>query len=90
MNQQQLLTKQVIDFQKITLDNVLNNVIMLWGQTAALFEMATWLPEGGKRVFREMAATNQKGCENIKNAIDEGYSILERTLSEAEMQQQAA
>lgn len=90
MNQQQLLTKQVIDFQKITFDNVLNNMIMLWGQTAALFEMATWLPEGGKRVFREMAATHQKGCENIKNAIDEGYSILERTLSETEMQPQVS
>jgi hypothetical protein len=36
------------------------------------------LPEEGRRAFKQWVDVNKKACENLKNAVDIGYSNLEK------------
>jgi hypothetical protein len=51
---------------------------MMWEQTGIFFDGAIWLPEEGRKVFRQWVDINRKACEDLKNAIGGGYSHLEK------------
>ncbi len=82
MEQQTQVVKQMMDMQKMAVEGMLNNWIMYWDQTEkmvnAFTDQAVWLPEEGKKAIREWTDSGKKGCENIKNAIDDGYKRFER------------
>jgi len=78
MNQQFRMMKQMIDMQKATCDGMISSMITMWEQTGAVVEMAAWFPEEGRKAFRQWVDLNKKACENLKSAIDSGYSSLEK------------
>jgi hypothetical protein len=43
---------------------------------SSFLNQAAWVPEEGKKVFREWVGTNKKGCETLKDAVNSGYSSL--------------
>jgi len=51
------------------------------GPNGHLFRWGTWLPEEGRKQFRQWLDINKKACEGLKIAIDIGYSNLEKFFS---------
>lgn len=84
MYQQTRVMKQIIDFQRMTVDGVINNMLIFWDQTGnmmnAVLEQAAWLPEEAKRPFRQWVDSNKKGCETFREAVGSGYNSLERMM----------
>lgn len=85
MDQQKMMVKQMIDLQRVAFNGMLNNMITFWDQTEKMLNAYTdqvvWLPEEGRKSFREWTESGRKGCENIRNTVDDGYNRLERCFS---------
>ena len=79
MNQRSTVVKQMIDMQKASVDWIINNVIMMWDQSAAFFD-GIWFPQEGKKAFRQWVDINKKACDDLKQAADRGYSNLEKAF----------
>lgn len=81
MDQQVRMAKQMMDLQRVTFDGMINNMMMFWDQTermlGSFMEQAPWVPQEGKRAFKDWVDGNKKGCETFKNAVNEGFSKLE-------------
>lgn len=79
--------KQMIDLQRIGMEGMISYAIAFWDQTGSMINwflsQAVWVPEEGKRVFREWIDTNKKGCETFKDAVNNGYLNLERMFGAA-------
>ena len=78
MNQQFRMMKQMIDMQKASCDGMISSMIAMWEQTGTVLDSAVWFPEEGRKAFRQWVDMNKKACENMKSAIDTGYSSLEK------------
>jgi hypothetical protein len=76
------IVKQMLDLQKVSVEGIISNMIMFWDQTGALWSpllnQAAWVPEEGKKAFREWIDSNRKGCETFRDAVNKGYASLER------------
>jgi len=78
MNQQFKMAKQMIDMQRASAEGMIKGMIMMWEQTAMLLDGAAWLPEEGRKAFRQWVDINKKACEDLKTVITGGYSNLEK------------
>ncbi len=78
------MMKQMIDFQRMTVDGAINNLLLFWEQTGnmmnAVLEQAKWLPEEAKKPLRQWVDSNKKGCETLREAVGSGYNSLERIM----------
>jgi hypothetical protein len=83
MNQQYKMAKQMIDMQRASCTGMINALITVWEQTGTFLESAPWFPEEGRKAFRQWADINKKACENLKSAIDSGYSSVEKFFTSA-------
>lgn len=92
MDQQIRMTRQMIDLQRMTINGMINNMIMFWDQTErtlnAFLEQAVWLPEDGKKAFRDWVVTNKKGCDSFRTTVDDGYNNVEKWFTGGERSQQ--
>jgi len=86
MKEQFAMVKQMIDMQKASSDGMINGLIMMWEQTGTIVDGTPWLPEEGRKALREWVDMNRKACENLKSAIDSGYSGLEKFLGSTAQQ----
>ena len=87
MNQQFRMAKQMIDLQKVSFDGMINSLILMWEQTGSVLEGAAWLPEEGKKALKQWVDMNTKACENLKSAVDTGYSNLDKIFGTAGKQE---
>lgn len=82
------ITKQMIDFNKVTFDNSFQAMVLLQEQTEkivdSLLQQATWLPGEGKKLITDWVATFKKGREEFKKNIDETYKKVEAYFAEAQ------
>lgn len=76
--------RQMIDLQRIGMEGMVDYAITFWNQTGRMLDwfcnQAGCIPEGGRKVLRELINTNRKGCETFKVAVHNGYSSLEKFL----------
>lgn len=89
MNQQLRMAKQMIDMQKVSCDVMINGMIMMWDQTRMVLDGATWIPEEGRKALAQWVDINRKACENLKSAIDSGYSSLEKFFTATAQEQES-
>ena len=84
MYEQSAMAKQMIDMQRMSVEGMINNMIMFWEQTGSVLnsflDKAAWLPEEGKKTCREWVESNKKGCETLKSAVNSGYNNLGKCL----------
>ena len=83
MNQQLRVLKQMIAMQRASFDGMLNTLILMWEQTGGVTERAVWMPEEGRKAYRQWVDVNKKACEDLKKMIDTGYSNLENLFGTA-------
>lgn len=81
------MAKQMIDFNKATLDNSFDAMVLLQKQTekmvSTFMAQATFLPEEGKKMLDEWVQTFKKGREEFKKAVDESFTKVETYFTEA-------
>jgi len=74
------MAKQMIDLQRISWEGMIGNAIIFWDQMGNMLNMflnqAAWVPDEGKKAFREWIDSNKKGCETFKDAVNNGYASL--------------
>lgn len=74
------MAKQMIDLQRVSVEGVISNMITFWDQTGSVLNsflnQAAWIPEEGKKAFREWIDNNKRGCETLKTAVNDGYTSL--------------
>jgi len=74
------VVKQMIDLQRMSIEGMISNMIVFWDQTGGMLKsmlnQAAWIPEEGKKAFNTWAETNRKGCETLKDAVNNGYATL--------------
>jgi len=76
------MAKQMIGFQRAGVETMIDNMIIFWEKTASMLNsflnQAAWVPEEGKKVFREWVDSNKKGCETLKDTVNKSYESLEK------------
>lgn len=54
---------------------------MFWDQTEkvldSFLEQAVWVPEEGKKAFRQWVHSNRNGCESFRAAMEDGLKRME-------------
>jgi hypothetical protein len=83
INQQ--LNKQMTDFTKTAMDNASKALTTLQEQTATMtnmfIDMCPWIPEEGKKAFREWDKPYRKSIEDFTVAMNEGCKKLEELFA---------
>jgi hypothetical protein len=80
------ITKQVLDFQKMSFSNWYDTVTMLQDQATTAMDMVldqnTWMPEEGRKAIQGWISTCQKERGRFKSYVDEGFAGLEKIVGE--------
>ena len=81
------ITKQVIDFQKMSFSNWYDTVAMLQDQATSAMDMVldqnAWLPEEGRKAIQSWVSACQKERGRFKSYVDEGFAGAEKLMSES-------
>ncbi len=84
--EQMKMAKQMLDFQKATMNNNFNAIAMLQDQaerTVNMFvEQATWIPEEGKKILNDWMTACKKARDDFKKAMDESFAKVENFFSQ--------
>jgi hypothetical protein len=74
------IPKQLMEFNKMTVDNTFNAVLALQDQAqrvaCGIVEKNPWLPEEGKKAVTDWMKAYKKGVEGVKAATDESYRMM--------------
>jgi polyhydroxyalkanoate synthesis regulator phasin len=84
--EQMKMMKQMFDFQKATMNNNFNAIVMLQDQTERMVNMflqqGTWIPEEGKKVLNEWIQACRKARDDFKKAVDESFAKVENFFAQ--------
>jgi len=86
--EQNLLAKQVIEFNKTAFDNSFSAMSAIQDQTESLvlsfLEKAAWVPGEGKKAMSDWILSYKKGREDFKAAADESYQKVVEYFTQTE------
>jgi Mg2+/Co2+ transporter CorB len=81
------ITKQVIDFQKMSFSNWYNAMAMVQDQTTSAMDMvldqSTWVPEDGRKAAQNWLNVFQEERNRFKVYVDEGFSSMEKYIAKS-------
>jgi prenyltransferase beta subunit len=84
------LTKQMIDFQKMSFDNWYGALSMMQNQAVSAMDMmlgqSTWLPEDGRQAIRQWINVCKQEEGRFKSYVDGSFTGLEKYLNECQKQ----
>jgi polyhydroxyalkanoate synthesis regulator phasin len=84
--EQMKMLKQMFDFQKATMNNNFNAIVMLQDQAERMVNMflqqGTWIPEEGKKVLNEWIQACRKARDDFKKAVDESFTKVENFFAQ--------
>ncbi|MBF0509297.1 MAG: hypothetical protein HQK57_10280 [Deltaproteobacteria bacterium] len=77
----QQFAKQMIEFEKATLDNTFNAMSMVQDQmekmTNLMMDQAAWIPQEGKKVVNDYLATCRKTSSDFKTMMNDGFNQIQ-------------
>jgi hypothetical protein len=80
------ISKQVIDFQKMSFSNWYDTVTTLQDQATSamniVLQQNTWVPEEGRKAIQSWVNACQQERGRFKSYVDEGFSDLEKYMVE--------
>ncbi len=83
--------KQILDFNRTTLQNTFGAMCMLQEQSekmvSTFIEQADWIPSEGKKAITDMTAMFRKGCSELSKAVDENFVRVESYFEQAGQKQ---
>ncbi len=79
------ITKQVIDFQKMSFSNWYNAIAIVQDQTTSAMDMmldqSTWVPEDGRKAVQGWLSACQEERNRFKSYVDGSFSSVEKYLA---------
>ncbi len=79
------LSKQIIEFQKLTFTNCLDAVELLHNQATSVMsrtvQQNTWLPEEGQKMIQSWVDASRQERERFRAFVDDGFSHIETYFS---------
>lgn len=79
------ITKQVIDFQKMSFSNWYNAIAIVQDQTTSAMDMmldqSTWVPEDGRKAVQGWLNACQEERNRFKSYVDGSFSSAEKYLA---------
>ena len=79
------ISKQAINFQKMTFDNWYKAMTRVQDQAVSTMDMmlnqATWLPEDGRNTIQNWVGAMQDGQERFKGYMDDSFVSLEKVFA---------
>ena len=79
------LSKQIIEFQKLTFTNCFDAVVLLQDQATSVMsrtvQQNTWLPEEGQRMIQSWVDACRQERDRFKTFVDDGFSKIEMCFS---------
>jgi predicted outer membrane protein len=80
------MAKQMMQMYKLAFDNNYNMIMGAYEQNKlmlnAMLSQASDFPVEVKNAIDEWLKTYKKGCEELKEMIDQGYRMVEKTMSD--------
>lgn len=80
------ITKQVLDFQKMSFLNWYDTLAMLQDQATSAIDLAleqnVWMPEEGRRAVQSWISACQQERGRFKTYVDDGFLGIEKLMSE--------
>ena len=80
------ITKQMLDFQKMSFSNWFDTVAMLQDQATSAVDMVleqnAWMPEEGLKAVQSWISACQQERGRFKSYVDEGFAGIEKLLAE--------
>lgn len=87
MEQQKQIVKQMVEFNKLAVNNTFNAMTMFQEQmekvTSAVLVQAGWMPDEGKKAIDEWVKNYKRGREDFKKVVDEGFDRIESFITGA-------
>jgi len=81
------ITKQVLDFQKVTFSNWYDALAMLQDQATSAIGMAldqnVLIPEEGRKAIHSWVSACQQERGRFKSYVDDGFSGIEKFMAES-------
>ena len=81
------MAKQIIQMNKMVFDNNYNMIMSAYEQNKLMLHtmltQTTDLPSEAKSAIEDWLKTYKKSCEELKDMIDQGYKVVEKTMSDA-------
>ena len=81
------ITKQVIDFQKMSFANLYNAIAMVQDQTTSAMDIvlsqSTWVPEDGRKVVQGWLSACQEERDRFKSYVDGSFSSVEKYMDKS-------
>ena len=79
--------KQMTQMNKMAFDNSFNMMMSAFEQNKLMLNtflssQPSSLPEEGKKATEEWLQNYKKGCEGLKKMVDEGYSMIDKYMTE--------
>ncbi len=85
MERQITFAKQMLGLQRIMVDAMASNVLIILDQTERMLgnfvNGTTWTPPASKAVFKDWIEHNKQGCDALRNAASDGFNMLEGFLN---------
>ena len=76
------ITKQVIEFQKMSFTSWYNTMVLFQDQTTSAMDTIlaqnTWVPEDGRKTVQNWLNACQKERDRFKAYVDEGFTSMEK------------
>ncbi len=81
------ITKQVLDFQKMSFLNWYDALAMVQDQATSAMGMAldqnTWMPEEGRKAIESWVSACQQERSRLKSYVDDSFSSIENFMTES-------
>lgn len=82
------VAKQTVEFYKTSFNNSFNAMMLLQEQAQKMFDMQLGqlpgLPDEAKSTIKQWIDTYNKGCQQFKATVDEGFKQVDSYFSAAE------
>ncbi len=79
----------MLNIQKAIFDGFMGGMIVFWGQTETMIDnvwgQSPWMQDGYKSIIKQWVDSNKKGCEEIKNMVDQAYANWDAYFSSTQM-----
>jgi hypothetical protein len=81
------ITKQVLDFQKMSFLNWYDAIAMLQDQASSAMGMVldqnAWIPEEGRKAIQSWVSACQQERGRLKSYVDDSFSGIEKFMTES-------
>jgi hypothetical protein len=79
------ITKQMLNFQKMSFDSWYNAVSVVQDQAVSnmgmMLNQAAWIPEDGRNAIQSWVQISKEERNRLKSYVDMGFAAIEKSIS---------